>query len=317
MPPRPVANPSVPNPPQSLGKKAAKKALAQAQAQAQAAAAVQAAATLTPANNKTEPNPRVVQNPPAPGPSRPPRHPKAPRGASAAPNNVNPVPAMENPTGTPPAEPSRRTRPVIGIASRQFEAALNIAGLANSASERRKREKDKVADTQNPANDIGSGPSRISPKGRGNDTPSEGQDIPLKPSSTTVDDLDPDKAAPSPPPSPKKEKSKRGGRVGASGRGSAPVKIPSILQRTDTKRNEGPSQTIPMTMQRSAPSGSEVTLAPVIPEPPAATQSNSPPPAGLGGSHTAPRGRGRPRGGRGGGGGRGRGGQPSNPRGGG
>jgi len=323
VPPRPAAEPPAPNPPSSLGKKAAKRAQAQALAQAQAAAAVQAAATLAPGNNKTEPlvvlpapNPRVL-HPPAPGPSRPPRPPKAPRGAqqgktdspAAAPAILTaPNITMENPTRTLPTEPSRRTRPVIGIASRQFEAALNIAGLANSASERRKREKEKLVDTQNPTNDIVAGPSRSSPKGGGNDIPSEGQDILLKPSST--DGLDPDKPGPLSPSSPKKEKSKRGGRVGASGRGSAPVKIPSILQRTDAQRNEGQSQTVPMIMQRSAPSGSEVTPAPIIPEPP-------PPPAPVGGSNTAPRGRGRPRGGRGGGGGRGRGGQPSAPRGGG
>ncbi|KAF8186365.1 Smg-4/UPF3 family-domain-containing protein [Pholiota molesta] len=46
----------------------------------------------------------------------------------------------------PAAATTRRTRPVIGLANRQFEAALSgVSGLANAATERKKREKEREA----------------------------------------------------------------------------------------------------------------------------------------------------------------------------
>jgi regulator of nonsense transcripts 3 len=97
----------------------------------------------------------ITQNPSSTSQStRPPKPPKsrqaAPNKAPAASGSVAvsnmmmdaSTSASANNQPIPAPVAPRRARPVIP--SRQFEAALSIAGLATSASERRKREKEKV-----------------------------------------------------------------------------------------------------------------------------------------------------------------------------
>ena len=297
------------------GKKAAKKVQAQAQAAASKASV---------------PNKNVSTNVPlathqtslAGSPSsssRPPKQPKALRpvqqgkptssastSGTTATHNANTssvasidraasasTPRPDNPSSTP----SRRTRPIIGIASRQFEAALSIAGLANSAFERRKREKDNI---QTPTTESVGEASNSSSKD-GKDVHYDGHNhSPLKVTSAMVDTPDSEKgkaAASLLPPSPKKDKSRRGGggRVAHPSLNAAnatPVIIPRILQRDDGSSPAAPVNNTP----KAAPSSSGA----VSPLPPVA---NIPPSSTLGG--------GQPRGGRRGrGGGRGRGGPP-------
>jgi len=296
------------------GKKAAKKVQAQAQAQAAASKA------SVPNKNVSTNVPLATHQPPFAGSpsssSRPPKQPKALRpvqqgkptssastSGTAATHNANTssvasidraasasTPRPDNSSSTP----SRRTRPIIGIASRQFEAALSIAGLANSASERRKREKDTI---QTPT--VGEVSNSSSKDGK--DVHSEGHNhSPLKDSSAMVDTPDSEKgkaAASLLPPSPKKDKSRRGGggRVvhpSLNTANATPVTVPRILQRDDGSSPAAPINSTP----KAAPSSSGA----VSPLPPVA---NIPPSSTLGG--------GQPRGGRRGrGGGRGRGGPP-------
>jgi len=236
-----------------------------------------------------------IARPPRPPKSRqgPPNKALATSGSVPAPNksdasaststNNPPVPASQ-------AEPARRPRPVI--ASRQFEAALNIAGLATSASDRRKREKEKVKDAVSTAtvDDNNATSSRLSKR--------ELQITTSTAQASGSSGLDTE--AQSPLPSPNKDRSKRGGRPGGPGRAGTqsssvanltPIKIPSILQRSDT---------VASSSAVVVPRSSNADLSP--------TKSDLP----SGGTASPPRGRGRRGrgvGGRGVGRGGGRGGQ--------
>ena len=97
------------------------------------------------------------------------------------------------------------------------------------------RRKERIVDTQSPTNDLVLAPLDFTQRAC---------------TYSVFDGLDPTSV-------PCRPQSKRGGRASGSERGSAPVKIPSILQRTEAQRNEA-SQTVPL-VQRSA----EVTPAPL------------------------------------------------------
>ncbi|KAF8895835.1 hypothetical protein CPB84DRAFT_1781939 [Gymnopilus junonius] len=191
-----------------------------------------------------------------------------------------PSPTTEGPTLT---APPRRTRPVLGLGSRQFEAALSgVAGLARERSQAQ-------AQAQNAGGGDGSAAS-----------PSTSTVPPAVPiiQYARIDGSDTEKpASPASPPSPKK--TRRGGRGGGgpvqSGSAEVPqVKVPSILQRADAPP--------PGMIQREALNATNAVL------PNLSTQVGANP------TGTNPRGGGGGRRGRGGG--RGRGGLPITPRGG-
>ena len=252
----------------------------------------------------------VTQNSSSVGPSQIARPPKSRQGAPnktpatpvsvSAPNKTGDTNASTSANNPPiPAsqrEPARRPRPVI--ASRQFEAALNIAGLATSASERRKQEKEKVTDAVSSSTiDDNDATSSWLPKGGLQVTTSDNRG---SQASNVSGSSGLDAEAHSPLPSPKKDRSKRGGRPGSSGRASTQssgvanhtlIKIPSILQRSDTVANSS----------AVAPS-SNADLNPDINSPPIPDRGTASPPRGRGR-------RGRGVGGRGFGRGGGRGGQ--------
>lgn len=132
-----------------LGKKAAKKAAAAAKAQKAAPASSKAqASTPAPPTIMTKHNGganSAVKSPP-----RAPRPPKlAMATAGGAP--TNPASAGATPSSSMPSSssavttvapaPARRARPVIGMASRQFEVALNGAGVKSKRGGK-EREKD-------------------------------------------------------------------------------------------------------------------------------------------------------------------------------
>lgn len=192
----------------------------------------------------------AVQNSSTGPASRPPRPPKPSRqsirtvaSTSSAASNVPTDTAASVGGRDGQAELPRRARPVI--ASRQFEAALSIAGLATSASERRRREKmvDDVFSSSTAADDSSATTSKMEEQ----DTVLNGRSA----GSTSIPvDLDVDKPSSKSPPSPKKERSKREGRFARSGHGGqssdvpnmnvTAIKIPSILQRSDNALGPAP-----------------------------------------------------------------------------
>nr|GAT49282.1 predicted protein [Mycena chlorophos] len=132
-----------------MSKKAAKKA---------AAAAAAAASAQAGPSNKPAAGPSNAKSVPPNNTAKPP--PKAPKGPKAAIGVPAPAPvastsaaasaAAPNPSanGTIPNDPSatvapKRARPVIGIASRQFEAALSGAGVAASGERKSRRERER------------------------------------------------------------------------------------------------------------------------------------------------------------------------------
>ncbi|KAJ7079765.1 Smg-4/UPF3 family-domain-containing protein [Mycena belliarum] len=140
-----------------LSKKAAKKAAA-------AAAAAQAQGQAPKPGVAGPSKSTAQQAPPANGSAAPPRPPKAPKamrpqqqsrvpGPPAVPTDVSVASAANaGPSGDvpgPPAAAPRRMRPVIGLASRQFEAALSGAGVSGTGAEQRKsrreRERERAA----------------------------------------------------------------------------------------------------------------------------------------------------------------------------
>ncbi|KJA25272.1 hypothetical protein HYPSUDRAFT_37761 [Hypholoma sublateritium FD-334 SS-4] len=291
------------------GKKAAAAAAAAATATQNAKNAPQGAAA---ANAKNAPNTGAPGAQPAKPakPSRPPRGSQNKAAAAAAKDaaRTDTPTILSAPSTQPNASTSgtsapasvaapaagaagggRRTRPVVGLASRQFEAALSgVSGLANAATERKRRERER--DTQGAAANGGGGtPVPPTPTTAGSFARIDGSDTerPPPPAKAHV------------PPSPRKEKARRGGRGGAAGGGgggappSTPqVKVPSILQRA------------PEPAQKDAPAAS-ATAAPN-------GEGSVPPAEGSASGGGAGRG-----GRRGRGGGRGRGGAVANaPRGG-
>ncbi|KAF8803356.1 hypothetical protein BYT27DRAFT_7051397, partial [Phlegmacium glaucopus] len=148
-------------------------------------------------------------------PTKPVKAPRAPRviPQSRAPSN-NSIPNATVGDAPSAEAPARRSRPVIGLASRQFEAALSgVAGRGGRAKGEKGREKESLAPASN-ANDV--------PSGAAPDSSSA--------AATTSNQVEP-------PSSPKKERTRRGGggrhKAGDSG-GAPPVKISGILQRVDT-----------------------------------------------------------------------------------
>lgn len=244
---RPAAETQVVKP-TPAGKKAAKRAQAQAQAQDSTSKAP------IPNKNILANDPLATHKAAASSPSRPQKPPKAPRptqqgkatssastsGTVATPSVVSPsnvvstdrTPSSDTPQPDNSSPAPRRTRPILGVSSRQFEAALSIAGLASSASERRNREKEKSKDPLTPTTESGVVVSGSSSKD-GKDVPSDHSS--LKAAQARVDTSEKGKAAaPLPPLSPKKDKSRKGG-VGPSsdGANTIPVVVPNILQRND------------------------------------------------------------------------------------
>ncbi|KAK0469006.1 Smg-4/UPF3 family-domain-containing protein [Desarmillaria tabescens] len=148
----------------------------------------------------------------APSSNAPAKAPKAPRARNQPAQQPPKVPATLNTsvplsvgasspstsTAQPPPSPAaaaRRTRPIVGLASRQFEAALNGAGVAPGERRPRRGEKEKEA-----------GASK---------EPAEQREVKERPIS------------------PKKERGGRRGAP-ANG-GEASVKVPSILKRDSPK----------------------------------------------------------------------------------
>ncbi|KAJ7264440.1 Smg-4/UPF3 family-domain-containing protein [Mycena haematopus] len=144
-----------------LSKKAAKKAAAAAAAAASVAPKPGAAGPSKPAGPASAAQPANINAAPPrpPKPSKAPRQPARVPGPPAVPTDVSVASALNTgPGGTaePPAAAARRTRPVIGLASRQFEAALSGAGVASAAGSvagpgaeqrksRRERERERAA----------------------------------------------------------------------------------------------------------------------------------------------------------------------------
>ncbi|KAJ7367272.1 Smg-4/UPF3 family-domain-containing protein [Mycena albidolilacea] len=198
-----------------LSKKAAKKAAAAAAAAASASAQGQAPKPGAAGPSKSGPANAPNASATSPRPAKPPktiRQPPRVPGPPAVPTDVSVASAGTTTTGDA-AAPPRRTRPVIGLASRQFEAALSGAGVAPGAGSgagaerksRRERERERAAaaaaagagaeDATGPAS-AGAGPRK-------------------------------DKA-------PRRKDSVSGGVTVSPASGSgAEVRVPSILQRAD------------------------------------------------------------------------------------
>jgi len=152
-----------------------------------------------------------------------PRAPRVPPQSKGQSNNPRQGTTVGDAPSAPSEAPARRSRPVIGLASRQFEAALSgVAGREKRAKGERGREKESSVSTSN-ANDP---PSEVAVPASSLATvfPSQG------PGAANSDKVEP-------PLSPKKARTRRGGggrsRGGDSG-GAPPVKISGILQRVDT-----------------------------------------------------------------------------------
>ncbi|KAJ3731487.1 Smg-4/UPF3 family-domain-containing protein [Lentinula guzmanii] len=201
--------------------------------------------------------------------SQPPSQPLTqppPKVSTAQPPSVSQPQSQE---AAPSAAPSRRTRPILGLASRQFEAALSGAGVnAGERKSRKEREKERQAPAAN--------------KEREKDQAS-GKDAPSTPANVANNTT-------SGPTSPKRDRDRGSGKrkSSVSSNGGAPVatvsKVPSILQRTLATDTSGP--TTPAIFQRG---GDESVLGP--------SPSVEASPVARGGR----RGRGRGRGGGGGG----------------
>ena len=154
-------------------------------------------------------------------PAKPPRAPRAPRVAKNQSNNPSQNATVDDAAAAPSEAPARRSRPVIGLASRQFEAALSGVG----ARERRaKRERGKEKESPAPAGNDNGPSSEAAPT-------SSSVAVPLKHGASATGS---DAVEPLPSSSPKKERTRRSGRGGGGASGAPPVKISGILQRVDT-----------------------------------------------------------------------------------
>jgi regulator of nonsense transcripts 3 len=171
--------------------------------------------------------PKSSADGPATEATKPPKAPRAraPRPAKNQSNNSSQNATVDEAAASPSEAPARRSRPVIGLASRQFEAALSGVG----GRERRKRERGKEKESPAPEGNDNGPSSEAAPA-------SSSVAVPIPPkhggSATGSDEVEP-----RPSSSPKKERTRRGGRGGggaggASG-GAPPVKISGILQRAD------------------------------------------------------------------------------------
>lgn len=151
---------------------------------------------------------------------------RAPRPPKNQSNNPSQNVTVDDAAATPSEVPARRSRPVIGLASRQFEAALS--GVSGR-DRRPKRERGKEKESPAPA---------------GNDNGPSSESVPASssvavpvPSRQGANATGSDEVEPRSSSSPKKERTRRsGGRGGGGGGGGGPppVKISGILQRGDT-----------------------------------------------------------------------------------
>ena len=145
------------------------------------------------------------------------RPPRAPKNQS---NNASQNTTVDEAATAPSEAPARRSRPVIGLASRQFEAALSGVGGKT------KRERGKEKESSAPSND--NGPSSEAAPTSSSVTVS----VPprLGAGATGSDEVESRSSS-----SPKKERTRRSGRGGGgASAGAPPVKISGILQRVDT-----------------------------------------------------------------------------------
>ncbi|KAF8062215.1 Smg-4/UPF3 family-domain-containing protein [Lyophyllum atratum] len=146
--------------------------------------------------------PTAHAKPPQGGPKPPPAPiattPAAPPVIAQAPGPVPPVPG-----GAAPAVPPRRARPVIGLASRQFEAALSGAGVGAGGDRKSRREREREKEAQGGAVPAGPPPA-----------------APAKPA----------------PPSPRRARNPKeaGGGAAPAGSNAPPPKVPVILQPPST-----------------------------------------------------------------------------------
>jgi regulator of nonsense transcripts 3 len=157
---------------------------------------------------------------------------RAPRPPKNQSNNPSQNSTVDDAAAAPSEAPARRSRPVIGLASRQFEAALSGVG---GRDRRSKRERGKEKEPPAPAGNDDGPSSESAPA-------SSSAAVPVPPrhgaSATGSDEVEPRSSG-----SPKKERTRRGGGRGGGG-GAPPVKISGILQRTDTAPAPAPSAAI-------------------------------------------------------------------------
>ena len=255
-----------------------------------------AAAALN--QNQKPGQPKSVGN--VPGPSnlgaKPPKPARAPRAppppqANKPQNVVVPIqtaiqqqPGPSTPTQPPPSDGAttptpRRTRPVIGLASRQFEAALS--GVAGGKS-RREREREREREKEREEGTVTPTATAVSPSAPGlAQTPS------MATASTPTGNVK-EAGKPGPPTSPRR--GRRGSHGGGGGSGGGGVgrppsaasavsdtKAPGIIQRADA----------PLIIQKDVP----VVVPPVV------SPVQMPMRGGRGGGGGLRRGRGRGRGG--------------------
>ena len=143
---------------------------------------------------------------------------RAPRIAKSQSNNPSQNATIDDAAAAPSEAPARRSRPVIGLGSRQFEAALSGVG---GHERRTKRERGKEKESSALAGNDNGPSSEAAPASSSIAVPPTGSD--------EVEPL----------PSPKKERTRRSGGRGGGGSGGVfagapPVKISGILQRVET-----------------------------------------------------------------------------------
>ncbi|KAJ4490387.1 Smg-4/UPF3 family-domain-containing protein [Lentinula aciculospora] len=149
---------------------------------------------------------------------------------SAAPSLTSESQSQPDVSSSPAvAAPPRRLRPILGLASRQFEAALSGAGVnAGERKSRKEREREReAAATANKEKERNQ--SNVS--GAGEDAPSTSGNVPTTTNANSTVGSSSSKQIPS---SPKRDRSvaKRKNSVSSSGALIATVpKVPSILQR--------------------------------------------------------------------------------------
>jgi regulator of nonsense transcripts 3 len=178
-----------------------------------------AAQKVTPQVNPAAKNVNVQ---PIPGPAS--KSPKVPRGARLPPQPRGgtkgpPIPTLEVPVVAPPAPgnpgpPPRRPRPVIGLPSRHFEAALSGAGVGAQGDRKPRRERENVKEK-----DAATLPPPVTSSGT---VPTESAQIHLSPRRDRGGRKEVSPAYTS-------GAGAMGGRVGPLD----PPKVPGILQRTD------------------------------------------------------------------------------------
>jgi len=183
----------------------------------------------------TDSVPKSAVDSPVAEATKPVKAPRArpPRVAKNQSNNPSQNATVDDATAAPSEALARRSRPVIGLASRQFEAALSGVG---GRERKTKRERGKEKESPAPAGNDNGPSSEAAPA-------SSSVAVPPRHGANATGS---DEVVPPPSSSPKKERIRRsGGRGGGGASGGAPsVKISGILQRVDaappaaTEQNE-------------------------------------------------------------------------------